>query len=95
MKVKVIMRGLTIPSSKHKATKFRKRDLDLDDRLEELDNFLSQHTNNADEIKEKQQEYAKLKQEPFFYFMNKRKSAVIRLKRIEQGEQPTKYFLEK
>lgn len=87
------IRVLTIRYSKQKARNSRKKEQDLDDRMEELDNVLSQG-NNADEIKGKQQEYIRLKQELSLLYENKRKGAMIRSKArwIEQGKQPTKCF---
>ena len=87
------IRVLTISYSKHKAKKFREKEQDLDVRLEELDSFLSQNT-NANGIQEKQQEYARLKQELSLIYENRGKGAIIRSKArwTEQGEQPTKYF---
>ena len=72
---------------------FCEKEQDLDVRLEELDSFLSQNT-NADGIQEKQQEYARLKQELSLIYENRGKGTIIRSKArwTEQGEQPTKYF---
>ena len=91
---KMEIRVLTTTYPKHKLKKNREKEQDLDIQLEERDNYPSQKT-NANEIQEKQQEYARLKQELSLIYENKGKGAIIRFKArwIEQGEQPTKYFL--
>ena len=54
--IKMKIRVFTVHRSKQKARNFRKKEQGLDDRLEELDNVLSQQYNTA-EIKEKEQEH--------------------------------------
>ena len=84
---KMEIRVLTISYSKHKAKKFREKEQDLDVRLEELDSFLSQNT-NANGTQEKQQEYARLKQELSLIYENRGKGAIIcsKARWTEQGE---------
>ena len=87
------IRALTIPYSKNKQKHLRIKEQDLRNRLDKLDNLLSQSA-NADDANEKQQEYARLKQELHLLYENKGKGSILRSKTrwTEQGEKPTKYF---
>ena len=82
---------LTIPYSKNKQKNLRIKEQDLGNRLDKLDNLLSQSA-NVDGANEKQQEYARLKQELHLLYENKGKGSILRSKTrwIEQGEKPTK-----
>ena len=70
----------------------RIKEQDLGNRLDRLDNLLSQSA-NVDDANKKQQEYARLKQELHLSYENKGKGSILwsKTRWIEQGEKPTKY----
>ena len=85
--IKMEIRALTIPYSKNKQKNLRIKEQDLGNWLDKLDNLLSQSA-NVDDANEKQQEYARLKQELHLLYENKGKGPILRSKTrwIEEGE---------
>ena len=92
--IKLELRGLTIPYAKNRAKNLRKKETDVQKRLEDLDNLISSEA-NIDRICQLRTEYTTLKEELRLIYENKGKGSIIRSKTrwIEQGEKPTKYFL--
>ena len=92
-RIKMEIRALTIPYSKNKQKNLRIKEQDLRNRLDKLDNLLSQSA-NVDDANEKHQEFARLKQELHLLYENKGKGSILRSKTrwIEQGKKTAKYF---
>ena len=93
--IKMELRGLTIPYAKNKAIKnVRKKEMDVQKQLEELESLVSSHA-NITRINQAKMEYTALKEELRLIYENKGKGSIIRSKTrwIEHGEKPTKYFL--
>ena len=86
--IKMEIRAITIPYSKNKQKNLRIKEQDLGNRLDKLDNLLSQSANADDDANEKQQEYARLKQELHLLYENKGKGSILRSKTrwIEQSK---------
>ena len=88
------LRGLTIPYAKNKAKKGRRKETNIQKRMEELDSLMSNLANTDYIIHQLKAEYTTLKEDLCLIYENKAKGAIIRSKTkwIEQGEKPTKYF---
>ena len=87
------IRGLTIAYSKNKAKRQRKRESDVQTRLEELEERISDST--SDEfINKALNEKEILKQQLLLFYEEKANGLMIRSKTrwTEKGEKPTKYF---
>ena len=91
--VKLELRGLTIPYAKNKAKNLRKKEKDLQTRLSNLDQLISNSVDSA-QVNYLEVEYFQLKQELCLIYENKGKGSIVRSKTkwTEQGEKPTKYF---
>ena len=91
--VKLELRGLTIPYAKNKAKNLRKKEKDLQTRLSNLDQLISNSVDSA-QVNYLEVVYFQLKQELCLIYENKGKGSIVRSKTkwIEQGEKPTKYF---
>ena len=87
------LRGLTIPYAKNKAKNLRKKEKDLQTRLSNLDQLISNSVDSA-QVNYLEVEYFQLKQELCLIYENKGKGSIVRSKTkwTEQGEKPTKYF---
>ena len=89
------LRGLTIPYAKNKAKKPRRKENDLQKRLSDLDQLIS-NASGVDSARANylEAEYNQWKQELCLIYENKGKDSIVRSKTrwIEQGEKPTKYF---
>ena len=87
------LRGLTIPYAKNKAKNVRKKEMDVQKRLEELESLVSSDANTT-RTNHLKIEYSALKEELRLINENKGKGSIIRSKTrwIEHGEKPTKYF---
>ena len=87
------LRGLTIPYAKNKAKNVRKKEMDVQKQLEELESLVSSDANTT-RINQAKMEYTALKEELRLIYENKGKSSIIRSKTrwIEHGEKPTKHF---
>ena len=87
------LRGPTIPYAKNKAKNLRRREKDLQTRLSDLDQLLSNSVDSA-QLNHLEAEYFQLKQELCLIYENKGKGSIIcsKTKWIEQGEKRTKYF---
>jgi len=92
--VKMELRGITIPYAKNKARNLRKREKDLQKRLNELDQLICDSVDSA-QVNHLEAEFFQLKHELCFIYENKGKGSIVRSKTkwTEQGEKPTKYFL--
>ena len=92
--VKMELRGLTIPYAKNKAKNIRKKEKDLQKRLSDLDLLFSNSIDSA-QVNHLEAEYFQLKHDLCLIYENKGKGSIVRSKTkwIEQGEKPTKYFL--
>ena len=92
--VKMELRGLTIPYAKNKAKNIRKKEKDLQKRLSDLDLHFSNSIDSA-QVNHLEAEYFQLKHDLCLIYENKGKGSIVRSKTkwIEQGEKPTKYFL--
>ena len=82
------LRGLTIPYAKNKAEKGREKEANIQKRMEELDNLISNPVNTDFITRQLKTEYITLKEDLCLIYENKAKGT----KWIEQGEKPTKYF---
>ena len=91
--VKLELRGLTIPYAKNKAKNLRKKEKDLQTRLSNLDQLISNSVDSA-QVNYLEVVYFQLKQELCLIYENKGKGSIVRSKTkwTEQGEKPTKYF---
>ena len=91
--IKMEIRGLTIAYSKNKAKRQRKRESDVQIRLEELEKRISEST-NADFINKALNEKEILKQQLLLFYEEKANGLMLRSKTrwTEKGEKPTKYF---
>ena len=93
--VKMELRGLTIPYAINKAKNIRRKERDLQKRLDDLDQSISSGS-GADSHRENglEAEHNQLKQELCLIYENRGKGSIVRSKTrwIEQGEKPTKYF---
>ena len=91
--VKMELRGLTIPYAKKKAKNLHRKEKDLQKRLSNLDQLISNSVDSA-QVNSLQAEYLQLKHELCLIYENKGKSSIVRSKTkwTEQGEKPTKYF---
>ena len=87
------LRGLTIPYAKNKAKNVRKKEMDVQKQLEELESLVSSDAYTT-RINQAKMEYTALKEELRLIYENKGKGSIIRSKTrwIEHGEKPTKYF---
>ena len=90
------LRGLTIPYAKNKAKKGRRKETNIQKRMEELDSLMSNPAYTDYIIHQLKAEYKTLKEDLCLIYENKAKGAIIRSKTkwIEQGEKPTKYFFQ-
>lgn len=88
------LRGITIPYAKKKARNLRKREKDLQKRLNELDQLICDSVDSA-QVNHLEAEFFQLKHELCFIYENKGKGSIVRSKTkwTEQGEKPIKYFL--
>ena len=93
--VKLELRGLTIPYAKNKAKNLRKKEKDLQTRLSNLDQLISNSVDSA-QVNYLEVVYFQLKQELCLIYENKGKGSIVRSKTkwTEQGEKPTKYFFD-
>ena len=91
--VKMELRGLTIPYAKNKAKNLRRKEKDLQKRLSDLDQLISNSVDSA-QVNSSQAEYFQLKHELCLIYENKGKGSIARSKTkwTEHGEKPTKYF---
>ena len=87
------IRSLTIAYSKNLAKRQRKRESDVQIRLEELEKRISEST-NADFINKALNEKEILKQQLLLFYEEKANGLMLRSKTrwTEKGEKPTKYF---
>ena len=92
--IKMELRSLTIPYSKHKAKKCREKETNIQKRMEELDNLVSNAANTDHIAGQLKTEYIELKEDLCHIYENKAKGAIIRSKTkwIKQSEKPNKYF---
>ena len=87
------LRGPMILYAKHKAKNVRKKEMDVQKRLEELESLVSSDANTT-RMKQSKIEYTALKEELCLIYENEGNGLIIRstTRRIEHGEKPTKYF---
>ena len=83
------------PFAKHKARATRLYIENLEKQLAEVDTTILNHTGSQMELLSKQLELEKFKQELQHWYDKKGEGAIFRskLRRVEHGEKPTKYFL--
>ena len=74
--------------------KGREKETNIQKRMEELDNLISNPTNTDHITRQLKTECIMLKEDPCLIYENKAKGAIIRSKTkwIEQYEKPNKYF---
>ena len=87
------LRGLMIPYAKNKAKNVRKKERDVQKRLEKLESLVSSDANTT-RTSQLKIEYSAMKEEPRLIYENKGKGSIILSKTrwIEHGEKPTKHF---
>ena len=87
------IRTVTISYSKHKAKRRRNRETELQSRLKVLDRIINNCV-NREHVSAQLEEYDNLKTELDRIYETKGKGAIFRskIRRVEQGEKPTKYF---
>ena len=83
--IKMELRGLTIPYAKNKAEKGREKEANIQKRMEELDNLISNPVNTDFITRQLKTEYITLKEDLCLIYENKAKGT----KWIEQVEKPT------
>jgi len=90
--IKTEIRSLTIPYSKNKAKNVRNLEKQLESRIESLENKIN--VNPDDGTDAEQQEYDSLKTELRRIYEERAGGAILRskIRWIEHGEKPTKYF---
>ena len=87
------IRSITISFAARKAKEFRKQEFHLQKRLDEIDKSISNSSDNQN-IEQKVKEFDRLKNEINRLYEIKGKGAIFRSKvrSVELGEKPTKYF---
>ena len=91
--IKMEIRSITISFAARKAKEFHKQESNLQKRLDEIDKSISNSSDNQN-IEHKLKEFDRLKNELNCLYEIKGKGAIFRSKVrwVELGEKPTKYF---
>ena len=94
--IKMELRGIIIPFAKNKARATRLYIEHLEKQLAELDFTILNHTGSQMDLFSKQSELGKLKKELQYWYDKKGEGTIFKskLRWTEQGEKPTKYFLQ-